>query len=207
MEYANSAHIAASGDLLVLQWARENDCSWNEKTSANAAWIGCYAVLEWAQTNSCPWNETTCANAALNGHLAILKWARNNGCPWDENTCTQALAKVVICRYYNMLVRMAVPLILEFVRWLQMYWYGLEATVALGIIGFVQLLPKRAIFTQALAKVVICRYYNMLVRMTVPLILEFVRWLQMYWNGLEATVALGIIGFVQLLPKRAVCMY
>ena len=45
---------------------------------------------EWARENDCPWDEETCAYAARGGHLDVLKWARENGCPWNEWTCTEA---------------------------------------------------------------------------------------------------------------------
>ena len=56
--------IAKNGYLEVLQWARQNDCSWD------------------------PW---TCSLATCYGHFEILKWARQNGCPW--NSLTEQIAK------------------------------------------------------------------------------------------------------------------
>ena len=55
-----------------------------------AAWGGHLEVLQWARENDCPWDEETCARAAIGGHLEVLQWARAKGCPWDE--CTRARA-------------------------------------------------------------------------------------------------------------------
>ena len=74
---------AWGGHLEVLQWARENDCPWDEETCAFAAYGGHLEVLKWARENDCPWNWETCANAAEYGHLEVLQWARENGCPWN----------------------------------------------------------------------------------------------------------------------------
>ncbi len=83
---------AKHGHLEVLQWARNNRCSWNEWICEIAARHGHLEVLQWARNNGCPWDEWTCARAAFGGHLEILKWARSQGCPWNEDTCSQAAA-------------------------------------------------------------------------------------------------------------------
>jgi hypothetical protein len=77
---------AWGGHLQVLQWARENDCPWDEKTCKEAAKGGHLEVLKWAHENGCPWDENTCWAAAKGGHLETLKWARENGCPWNIET-------------------------------------------------------------------------------------------------------------------------
>ena len=41
-----------------------------------------FRVLQWARANDCPWDEGTGAAAALGGHLEVLRWAREHGCPW-----------------------------------------------------------------------------------------------------------------------------
>jgi hypothetical protein len=81
---------AQNGHLEVLQWARSNGCSWNRDTCSEAAHNGHLEVLQWARSNGCSWNERTCSAAAHNGHLEVLQWARANGCPWYANTCTEA---------------------------------------------------------------------------------------------------------------------
>ena len=50
-------------------------------------------MLQWARENDCPWDEDTCACAAEGGNLEVLKWARENGCPWDERTRERAASK------------------------------------------------------------------------------------------------------------------
>jgi len=72
----------------MLQWAREQDCPWDESTCGHAARGGHLAVLQWARENHCPWGPSTCAYAAQGGHLEMLQWAReHHNCPWDEATC------------------------------------------------------------------------------------------------------------------------
>ena len=75
--------VASAGALKLLQWARANECPWDEETCAYAAQGGHLAVLQWARANGCPWDKGTCTIAAQGGQLAVLQWARANGCPWD----------------------------------------------------------------------------------------------------------------------------
>jgi len=86
-------YAAFGGHLEVLQWARANDCPWDEGTCWAAASGGHLEVLQWARANGCPWDERTCAYAAEGGHLEVLQWARANGCPWDEKTRRYAASK------------------------------------------------------------------------------------------------------------------
>lgn len=74
----------------VLQWARENDCPWDERSCALAARAGRLDVLKWCRSNGCRWNGSTCSFAAGAGRLEVLKWARQNGCPWDRGTIEAA---------------------------------------------------------------------------------------------------------------------
>lgn len=86
LELASS--IAASGNLLLLQWAHRHGAPWNSTVCANAAFHGHRELLHWARSQNAPWDAKTCANAALNGHLELLQWARQNGAPWDYRTTT-----------------------------------------------------------------------------------------------------------------------
>tara|TARA_B110000240_G_scaffold73037_1_gene83187 strand:- start:79 stop:267 length:189 start_codon:yes stop_codon:yes gene_type:complete len=45
-----------------------------------AAKYGHLEVLQWARANDCPWDEWTCAWAVKGGYLEVLQWARANGC-------------------------------------------------------------------------------------------------------------------------------
>lgn len=38
-------------------------------------------VLQWARSQDCPWDEETCIEATKNDHFEIFQWARANGCP------------------------------------------------------------------------------------------------------------------------------
>ena len=50
-------------------------------------------MLQWARENDCPWDEETCYAAAESGHLELLRWARENGAPWTETTRQTAAEK------------------------------------------------------------------------------------------------------------------
>ena len=78
------ASAAEGGQLKVLQWLRENECPWDEKTCEYAAKGGHLEVLKWARENGCPWDERTCERAASEGYLEVLNWAHENGCPYIE---------------------------------------------------------------------------------------------------------------------------
>ena len=82
------SRAVSNGHLKLLQWARANQCPWNEDTCSNAAGGDHLQLLQWARENQCPWNEDTCSNAAGGGHLELLKWARFHGCPWDSRLQT-----------------------------------------------------------------------------------------------------------------------
>ena len=48
---------------------------------AFAAENGHLIILRYARENGCPWDERTYAVAAEKGYLDILEYARENGCP------------------------------------------------------------------------------------------------------------------------------
>ncbi len=90
LNFNTSTMAAYYGHLDVLIWARDMGCDWSSRVCAHAAQNGHLDILKWARDNGCRWDTTTCAFAAQNGHLNILKWARENGCDWNENTCIYA---------------------------------------------------------------------------------------------------------------------
>jgi hypothetical protein len=57
------------------------------RTCVVAAAYGHLDILQWARANDCPWDERTCLVAAAYGHLPALRWARQSGCPLDAWTC------------------------------------------------------------------------------------------------------------------------
>jgi hypothetical protein len=62
----------------VLQWARENDCPWDEDACFAAAQGGHLEVLQWARENGCPWNSVVvCAHAIKGCHLEMVEWLRS----------------------------------------------------------------------------------------------------------------------------------
>ena len=74
-------HLAHTGVLEALQWARANGYRWDAYTCSSAAEGGHLEVLQWARANGCEWDADTCSSAAQGGHLEVLQWARANGCP------------------------------------------------------------------------------------------------------------------------------
>ena len=67
-----------NGSLNILKWARENNCTWDEKTCNNAALNGHIEVLEWACQNGCTLGINVCKDAFQNNNLEVLKWTRMN---------------------------------------------------------------------------------------------------------------------------------
>jgi len=67
----------------VLLGLKGGDDSWSAKArrfSKEAAASGNLDLLKWGRENGCPWDEWTCTLAAAGGHLDTLQWARENGC-------------------------------------------------------------------------------------------------------------------------------
>jgi len=85
------AQVAATNDLKLLRWVREEkECAWDYITSNMAAMQGNLDMLKYCAENGCEVRESTCAYAAENGHLACLKYLRSKNCPWDEQVCEYA---------------------------------------------------------------------------------------------------------------------
>lgn len=74
--------------VVILQWARENNCPWGASTCAGAARKGHLHILQWPRQNDCPWDHINCSAAATGWQLGILQWARENGCPWNLRICS-----------------------------------------------------------------------------------------------------------------------
>ena len=70
---------ASKGHLALLQWARAQQCPWDEDTCSYAAAMnGLLELLKWARTK-------VGINTAASGHLELLKWTRAaHKCPWDK---------------------------------------------------------------------------------------------------------------------------
>ncbi len=64
---------AANGQLEILQWARANRYTWDEKTFSGAVYHP--DVFAWAWANGCPIDKkATVINAAASGNLEVLKF-------------------------------------------------------------------------------------------------------------------------------------
>jgi hypothetical protein len=80
-----SGRVAATNDLKLLRWVREEkECAWDYTTSSMATFLGNLDMLKYCVENGCEVKEGTCALAAQDGHLACLKYLRSKNCPWDS---------------------------------------------------------------------------------------------------------------------------
>jgi hypothetical protein len=85
------ARVAASNDLKLLRWVREEkECAWDYYTSGVAAYQGNLDMLKYCCENGCEVHDGTCAIAAQFGNLALLEYLRSKNCPWDERVCKDA---------------------------------------------------------------------------------------------------------------------
>ena len=82
----NPCAVAAGGGHLVLKWARQHGCEWDDQTYFNAAGGGHVEVLKWAWEHGCPSDDRryVCDNAMRGGHLGVLKWALEHDCFWED---------------------------------------------------------------------------------------------------------------------------
>ena len=69
-----------------LEWAHLHGYTLSETTARRAAMTGNLSVLQAARDLGCPWDKHTCEAAATGGHVDVVLWARSNGCPWDDAT-------------------------------------------------------------------------------------------------------------------------
>ena len=109
---------ALNGHLSTLQWARANQCPWDQETCINACEINNTEILEWILDNgwvgdcspialcaikngdlkllkrvkdlNCEMDEDMFEYAARIGDLDTLKFLKDNNCPWDEYVCEAA---------------------------------------------------------------------------------------------------------------------
>jgi hypothetical protein len=111
------AAAAKGGKLRTLQFAHENGCAWDHKTTTYAAlhqhmhcWKyamhlhcpvnihlctklaarGFFPELKYAHEMGCRWDFRTSAAAAEGGHLHCLQYAHEQGCEWLSCTCAAA---------------------------------------------------------------------------------------------------------------------
>ncbi|GFH56466.1 hypothetical protein CTEN210_12942 [Chaetoceros tenuissimus] len=105
----NKNHEAALDALkwLPLKWARENGCSWDEKTFLNAAKYGNVDVLEYYFENNCLAGHVITYPVALDydhfdyqhsnptemeeRSLKVYKWLHQRSFPWDDTASLEAV--------------------------------------------------------------------------------------------------------------------
>ena len=78
--YVIMANVCRTWKIIVNKSFRDYIISKNEFIK-NAAKMGYLCIVEWARENNCSWDSSTCSNAARGGHLEVLRWVRENGCP------------------------------------------------------------------------------------------------------------------------------
>jgi len=88
------ARVAATNDLALLRWVREEkECDWDYKTSGRAAILGNLEMLKYCVENGCEVHERVCALAAEYGNLDCLKYLRVKNVDWGERVCEFAHEK------------------------------------------------------------------------------------------------------------------
>jgi hypothetical protein len=86
-----SARVAATNDLKLLRWVREEkECDWDWMTSCTAASKGNLDMLKYCCENGCEVHNGTCAEAAKYGHLNCLEYFRSKNIPWNSWVCEEA---------------------------------------------------------------------------------------------------------------------
>ena len=83
LHQAICARAAASGNIQLLTWLRDQSLPWG-RTTSSAAEAGHVHILQWARERACPWDADTLYEAGRNGHVAAMEWAFKNGAPWDD---------------------------------------------------------------------------------------------------------------------------
>ena len=80
---------AAKGDLVTLQWLREQGCPepyWRD-VIGRATESGCAEVVSWACAQGLPMNEWVPWVATWHNRLEILQCLVAAGCPWNPGKC------------------------------------------------------------------------------------------------------------------------
>jgi len=67
-------YAARSGCSSTLQWAHENNYTWDSRVCQEAAKRGDFAMLRWAWSQTAPIDNAAYAEAAGQGHRHILDW-------------------------------------------------------------------------------------------------------------------------------------
>lgn len=76
----------------MLEWLKENGCTWNSDTCEGAEIEGNFEVLKFMRARGYPCNFKTGQAVAQMGNIELLKWLHENGAELNEETCTQAAA-------------------------------------------------------------------------------------------------------------------
>ena len=73
-----SEEIASDGNLHLLQWIKENGCSFDRFVSGYAAESGNLETLQWLKDINCPMDSLTYIYASCGGYLHVLEWLDQN---------------------------------------------------------------------------------------------------------------------------------
>lgn len=85
--------LAAEGRLNVIQWARTNECPWDESVCLKAAESGHLDVIQWVMSHRGWWSARACTLAAKNRHVEVIRWAVANGHRWNRAECIEAATR------------------------------------------------------------------------------------------------------------------
>ncbi|GFH53184.1 hypothetical protein CTEN210_09660 [Chaetoceros tenuissimus] len=93
-------HAATSGNLELVKWFRNQDISWNTRTSFYAVRSGNLELLQYLHDNGCVFTSHAFKEAVRRLEkekvMEIFKWLRQQSVPWDEKTCRFAARRGIL---------------------------------------------------------------------------------------------------------------
>ena len=104
-----AAYIAASGNIEVMQKAREEYLPWDQTTFHAVAQHGHLPLARWLRKHKCPWGAKTFALAAQHGQIEVLAYLKRHGCPrnnraFEEDSaiaCAVGANQIEVIRWYH----------------------------------------------------------------------------------------------------------
>ena len=80
-----------SGNLELVKWFRDQNTSWNDRTSLSAVRSGNMELLQYLHVNGCVFTSQAYIVGVLTAEketrLDVFKWLHQHNVPWDEETC------------------------------------------------------------------------------------------------------------------------
>jgi len=91
MEFCGPKQFILLG-LVNKQFCQAYEAKFAKETSLKNV-VDSMQKVQWARANDCPWNEQLYFAMMASGHIDLLEWARENGCQWDESNVRAAIFK------------------------------------------------------------------------------------------------------------------